>query len=305
MQIRKSSTSPVRAGKVISKKPVSKLAKKRTQKNKKKFIFLIVVCVLLVVVYIVAMRSAFFRIETIEVQGVPNTYAELIKKDTQAYLDTYILGILPKNNIFLFSPKEAERSILQKNSYVESIEYKRKGLHELIVEAQLRTPRFVVLHNKYSTEPIAFVDNQGRIFSTAYTDTSTSTIPLYESIDHTSDHTSSTTTASLPINFAEKIGTTLDTQYISNLVFYIDEISKRNFKVHGVVVKPLQDVDILITPEGGAIRLSLVSEREKVLSTFVAAKKAEPLRAYLANNISQMQYIDLRYGNKVFYKFTE
>lgn len=301
MQIRKSTTSPVRAGKVISKRPVSKLAKKRTQNNKKKFVFVFVVCVILIVSYVIAMRSAFFRIETIEVQGIPNTYAQLITKDTEAYLGTYILGILPKNNIFLFSPKEAERSILQKNSYLESIQYKRKGLHLLVVQVKIRTPRFVVQHNKYSTEPIAFVDNQGYIFSTVYTDTSTSTIPLYEN----ATNASSTTSVTLPINFAEKIGTVLDAQYISNLVFYIDEISKKNFKIYGVVVKPLQDVDILITPEGGAIRIPLQADRERILSTFAAAKKAEPLRSYLTNNISQMQYIDLRYGNKVFYKFTE
>jgi hypothetical protein len=297
MQIRKSTGPSVRTGKVITKKPVSKLAKKRTQKTKQKVVFFLVLALVALVAYVFVMRSEALFIRTIQINGVDSSRSESITKDTEEYLNTHYVWLLPKRNIFLFSAEEAREKLLLANTYIEKVEYKRVGLNTLIVDITPRSPRFVVVESKENLQPIAYIDSSGYIFSGSLYTVATNTIPVFESA------ASSTSTEKLPVHFTEKIGTILDEYYISNILFYVNELQKRNIKVEAIQIKHLNDVDLYITANHGALRINLTSDRDKTLATFFAAKKSEPLRTYMAENIDNLQYVDLRFGNKVFYKF--
>ncbi len=299
MQIRKSTTGSVRTGATTSRKPVSKLAKKRTQKTKQRFVFWSVFVFVLVVLYVLAMRSSFFSITDIQIRGADSEYFSGIKVDAENYIKKNTLFVLPHKNIFIFSPKDASDELLKKNSFLEKVTFERRGLHTLVVSLTPRKPIFSVQDPVAESSVIAYIDKTGRIFTDAYAVISTSTIQVKEK----TQATGTSTTSNLPIDFVNKIGTTLDQEYISNLLFYVEQLQKKNFSVRKVEILPLEDVELYVTDSGGSIRVNLSDDREKVLATFSAAKKAEPLRTYITNNLQNLEYVDLRFGNKVFYKF--
>ena len=66
---------------------------------------------------------------------------------------------------------------------------------------------------------------------------------------------------------------------------------------------PYNDASFIVTDGGGEIRVNLLDNQDDVFSVFSSAKKVEPLRNDIINKLNDLEYIDLRFGNKVFFKF--
>jgi hypothetical protein len=47
------------------------------------------------------------------------------------------------------------------------------------------------------------------------------------------------------------------------------------------------------------------ANQKKVWSTLVSAIDTDPLKSKLSENRNGLQYLDVRYGNKVFYRFND
>lgn len=74
------------------------------------------------------------------------------------------------------------------------------------------------------------------------------------------------------------------------------------------VVEPNGDMKIYINNthnDLGYIYVSTKDRAEYVWITFVSAIDAEPLKSKIVNNLNKLEYIDLRFGNKIFYKFND
>jgi hypothetical protein len=52
------------------------------------------------------------------------------------------------------------------------------------------------------------------------------------------------------------------------------------------------------------IKFSSKEDIKKVWSNLVSAIDTEPLKSKLANSKNKLEYLDTRFGNKVFFKFT-
>ena len=46
-------------------------------------------------------------------------------------------------------------------------------------------------------------------------------------------------------------------------------------------------------------------DQKKVWSTLVSALDTDPLKTKLATDKGKLEYLDVRYGNKVFYRFSD
>lgn len=56
--------------------------------------------------------------------------------------------------------------------------------------------------------------------------------------------------------------------------------------------------------DSGYLFVNTKNDASYVWITFVSAIAGEPLKSSLTNNLKNLNYIDLRFGNKIFYKFT-
>jgi hypothetical protein len=284
---------------MMTNKPVSKLAKARTQNKKKKVIGLILLVGVLITAYVLLMRSSVFRITKVNITGLQEQQEKHVRASLETYLNKSSLLLLPNRNIFIFSETVVKKSTLNQNTFLEYVEFERKGLHTLEVSSKVRAPQFAV-RDTITNEITAYIDSAGAVFVDASAALGTTTVSVY-----TASVASSTESKIQNNSFKSTIGSKLDNQYMTNLMKYITELRTRGYTIYRIDQKTQSDVEIAITESGGVLRVAVLSDPDITLATYFAAKRAEPLKSLIANKISQLQYIDLRFGNKVFYKFRE
>lgn len=71
-------------------------------------------------------------------------------------------------------------------------------------------------------------------------------------------------------------------------------------------ISEAQDMKIFITKDNfnsGYIYVNMKDGAEYIWTTFISVIDAEPLKSKLKNDFKDLDYIDLRFSNKIFYKF--
>lgn len=102
-----------------------------------------------------------------------------------------------------------------------------------------------------------------------------------------------------------KLATTArDGAFLSNLSIFVQKVTTVVFPVGTIEINALRDV--YIYPKAGSSTLILAGDTDlkKGWSTLVSALDTNPLKSMLEDTTRKLEYIDLRFGNKVFYKFT-
>ena len=76
------------------------------------------------------------------------------------------------------------------------------------------------------------------------------------------------------------------------------------FPVHMILVDTNGDIFLKDTDDKYTLKVVLSADFNKTWSTLVSAIDTDPLKSKLLNNKNNLEYLDARFGNKVFYKFT-
>ena len=94
-------------------------------------------------------------------------------------------------------------------------------------------------------------------------------------------------------------------EFFTELSSMTGKISSMIFPVESVNVESTGDISCL-NKEGTSKVLFLKDEDyKKAWSTLVSAVDTDPLKSKLATNKEKLEYLDARYGNKVFYRFSD
>lgn len=129
--------------------------KRQERRKKAKMISLIVFWAVIVLGCLYALfLSSFFRIEVISVEGNRFTASGDIRTQIQAFLDTKIFKIIPRNTFFLASRSAIQKSLLSSISVHQAID-------ELRVERHLPSRIHVVIRER---TPNLLFENGGQAF---------------------------------------------------------------------------------------------------------------------------------------------
>lgn len=91
-------------------------------------------------------------------------------------------------------------------------------------------------------------------------------------------------------------------QNFDKLIQLKENMEKMGLMPVSLFYKDDGDINIYLSA-GGEIRLKSDADFEKVAENLQAALSTEPLKSEFKNKQSSLLYIDLRFGNKVYYKF--
>lgn len=94
----------------------------------------------------------------------------------------------------------------------------------------------------------------------------------------------------------------------SQLVLFKENLEKNGLKISSIYVADDGDGKVFLSSAGksateGQILFKTDADLEIVVVNLVTALAAEPLKSEFKNKYSLLSYIDLRFGNKVYYKF--
>lgn len=236
--------------------------------------FLALLILLLIVIgLILGLRSSYLRITNIDLQGVDSSRKDEINAAIASTLQGNRLLFLPRNEILFYSTKKLTGELMNEYSYIQNVTVRKRYPRGLEIKVTERTP--VAL---YCDPNCYFLDSTGLIYAPA-SSFSTGVYMTY------SDETRSTSTSPLETAFTDQATFSLIQNYLS-------EIGTLGLTPVRVTFIAPREVRIDIS-QNGYILVDLDSPFNETV---------ENIHTVLLQGITSFEYIDVRYGNKIFYK---
>jgi hypothetical protein len=288
------------------------LRKKRNKKRiKYSVIFFLIVLIIGIASYI--SHRPEIRISNVELNGGILVTQSDIKFETLTYMYGSILWLFPRNNAFWYPHANLEEYLKETFKRIDTIDIHLKGLNTLVINIKERKP-FAIWCNKpadstvvsnavstttLSTENIStttksedcyFIDQNSTVFAKAPTFSGDAYFKYYGLI--------SVPEGGSPIG-KEYIASTTQFNEISNLVSITKELS-----IRPQYMKANGNGEFSIVLAGGGEIYFDTKEPLSLVGQNLKALLRTPTFASSTGNLP-IEYIDLRYGNKLFYKLKQ
>ena len=284
---------------VLHSPKLDELKKKRKTVLRNKIIFFFSLFVIILIGLCFLSRWHRINIDNIKISGNRVVDTADIERVAEDNISAYYMWLFPKTNFLIF-PKEKIISDLSSNF---------KRLKSVLIDVdEVKTMNIVVTEyeGKYlwcGNEPVIvevdtdqkcyFTDSDGYIFDEAPYFSGDSYFRFYGKTDEVKE---------IPT------GSYFRKNDFIKISSFVENLKKINLKPAGLYIQDNGDIDVYlssdITPPGGPkIMVNIDSDFEKVIENLQSAITTDPLMSDFKNKYSSLNYIDLRFGNKVYYKF--
>jgi len=249
--------------------------KKRSIIRTRFFRYFILFFILFVIIFYIICFSSFFQIKDIEISGNQKVSTEDIHNLVKEKLPKKIL-FLNLKSIFLANFKETENSLLSEFSQIEKVDFNKDLPDKLIILIEERKPSAVFFRN----EEYFYLDNYGIIFEK---------IPekfFWLVIKNL--------TLGQDVNLG---GEAVKKERLDKILEINSELKKSEIQIDLAEIVNEQRVNVK-TSEGWEIYFSLEDDISQQVSNLILVLK-EKISSIERRNL---EYVDLRFGNQVYYK---
>jgi hypothetical protein len=256
------------------------LEKKRARKYfKLQVIFFLGILLIGVIVYVT--HLSVFRISHVELSGNTVITQEEIEKNTQEFLSGSYFWLFPKNNIVWYPKSKLEEGLKENFKRIETINIHLKGTQTLSIDI---TERKGVSLWCSEGEKCYFMDTQSFIFADAPEFSGDAYFKYYGLIS--SDPIGNTYMAS-------------STEF-SNLSKFIEKTRELSLKPVYLLGKEGGEFSLVLSG-GGEIYFDIKESLSKTSENLEALLQT-PALTTISEKDTTLDYIDLRFGNKLYYK---
>jgi cell division septal protein FtsQ len=247
--------------------------RKRTYVLWKKIVTRLFVLALVCGAFYVYFRTGLFTIKDYRIIGAPDTYAETLKENAVELANQKIYKLLPGNRIMSYHKIDLAERILSILPNTNLVSIYPSGLHTITIKIRPYTPVFAI----DDTHAIA---QDGTI---------------YKEINPLTDFP----------RLELATSTTVNSTTLSQITTLSKNIETVLFPVRTIAIDTHEDVKLYSASGTAYITYSLDEDMAKVWSNILSAIDTDPLKKNLATDAHGLEYIDARFGNKIFYKFTK
>ncbi|PCI29747.1 hypothetical protein COB55_01580 [Candidatus Wolfebacteria bacterium] len=283
---------------MFARKRKRKVSKTRLE-QRRKTIVLIGVGIFAAVLILIGLFAWITNTERLSVVDIYISGNKVVAREdirdlVESELEGSYLKIFARENIIIYPKDDIVASIYDAYSRIKNVEVSRDGLHSLNISIYEYEP-FALwcggLIDEYreSEESCYFFDAKGYLFDRAPDFSGDAFIRYYGAI--------STSTEPLRKSFLtpEKVAHVADFLGLLETLFF-EPISFLVTAENDYVVTMKNNVSILIAPD---------SDLLEVLENLQSVVSSEKFADALSDSSSILEYIDMRFDNKVFYKFAE
>src|SRR3989344_9005839 len=266
------------------------------QKRKQKLIkfgLIVLVFIILIATFSYLSYRPSIRIFQVELSGQTILDSEEVRKEVLSYLDDSYFWIFPKNNAFLYPKSSLENHLREVFKRIDVLDLELRGFQTLQVKVTDRgllalwcdsAPVSYEEHIQNQTRQCYFLDNSGTIFAKSPNFSGDAYFRYYGLV---SDN---------PIG-SYYLASTTEFSQMNALVAKARELS-----IHPVYMIPNGNKEFTLFLRGGGkiyfdTRESLTKTSENLASLLRAT-----IFKFDQNGNLPVDYIDLRFGNKLFYK---
>lgn len=263
------------------RKDIRILSRKLHRKKKRlKIVLSFFACAVLFAGVLAFFHAPFFKVKEIGIKGNNSLSIEVLRDKITGHLKGSYYGVLPRGNIFLIPEKEIKKDILIGIPRVKKVQLDRKLFFgNLAVEITERQNGGILCRR----ETCSFVDEDGFVFEKAPYFSGNIYLRFFdERVSSSSD-----------IATGENL---LSSGEFKKLLEFKELALKKRVNVSEIVLKK-EEIYEIHTVEGWRI---LMNSRRVANDFFVnLATTLDEIK----DERPKLDYIDLRFGNKIFYKF--
>jgi len=283
---------------MLSTKSISHEEYLKKKRNKKLWRWSIVLFLIILIIGITSYLShrPEVRISKIELNGGILVTQVDVESKSLIYMYGSYLWLFPRNNAFWYPHDALEQYLVETFKRIDTIKIHRKGLQTLVVDIKERKP-FAIWCNspKVSTttptmedgsEDCYFIDQNSTIFAKAPNFSGDAYFKYYGLISVTDDS---------PIG-KEYIASITEFNEISDFVSKTKELSIRPLYL---LAKDNGEFSLVLSG-GGEIYFDMKESLSNIGQNLEALLKTSVFASTTGD--LPVEYIDLRYGNKLFYK---
>ena len=263
-------------------------SKEVVQKRKRNFIRYLI---FIVILFLILITSAIFllRIDRIQIKNVEISGEQMIsKEDLSTFINNTIQGsylwVVPKTNYLLYNPKKTERDVLNQFPTIKSVSITRSDFQKLSVVVEERKPQSLWCEENETSDPqdCYFVDDTGFIFSKSpYF--SGNVYFVYRGL----------------LDRNEPIGAhVLPQKDFQDFESFLNLVKKLKLNVVSANIEESKDFDIVLS-SGTKILFNSQISYDDIYSNLSSVLKSDQ---FASSTIDSLDYVDLRFGNKVFLK---
>ncbi len=262
-----------------------KIKRKTVQRLKKQFFILLGISLIIGCWYLY-WKSDVFTIRNYSLSGVEEKDITSLTEALTTTKSGYSYGIFPHSRVLSYSNSLITDVVLASLPEVESIDIRPTGLHTIKVTVTLHVPLF-------RADETTGITEEGVLFTTKKDITK---YPLLS--------VASSTTKIIKVgdvSFSKIVE--VDKELLSKVSEFEKKVTSVIFPVYAITIDSLGD--ILFIDERGVSKVLITKDVDikKAWSTLLSAIDTDPLKTKLTQRRETLEYLDIRFGNKVFYKF--
>ena len=276
---------------ILSSPHIEELKRRKRKILKVKIIFFFICFLILFVGFIFLSRWKKLNIENLTILGNKVIETKIIENVVWNDLSGHYFWVFPKTNFILYPKKYLKNDLSNKFKRFSDISISINDFKNLEIEVKEREGKYTWCGN---TIPILnnllqkcyFMDSAGYIFDEA---------PYFSGNVYFKFYGQNETG---PGSYFLK-------DEFSKIINFRDNLERLNLKPNAFW-QDGDDANISLSQDinGPKIIFKLDSDYEKIYQNLQTAISAEPLHTDLKNKFPSLLYFDLRFGNKVYFKFS-
>lgn len=273
---------------------VERIKEEKRKKQKRKLSVIFILVFIFLTLLLLACRIPATLLKTITISGNESIQSEILSQKIYDTVAGNYLYIIPKKNIFLISKSKLEKELKKDFPKLDTVTIKKHPFSRISLVVSERVPEMLYCRT-LSEGTCFFINKQGILFEEAPHFSS----PLYFIL---SDQTKNT-----PVVLGESVFGEETLDKVKNLkreldilgisaTSYIHQTDKEDVLT---IAHLSSEKDYTNTPR---IIFKSTQSVSNILSNLTSALNSEKLKESRKNNFKDLDYIDLRFDEKVFYK---
>lgn len=241
--------------------------------------------------FVTYIRSSFFTITTYTFRGVEESYQTILIKELRDIESKKRFLVIPGNKILTYNKRNMIEAVHRTVTDASTITFRTLGLHT--VEITVTTLLPIV-----RTQDGQALAEDGTLF---FTRKDLSSYPVFTVA---SSSVVKVKRNGLMVSKLMYNGEAISQQFLRDLIDMSSKVSSIVFPVQTIALDEGTDVALIDIRGVSKVLFLKDADMKKVWSTLVSAIDTEPLASKLEHEKDRLLYLDVRFGNKVFYKFS-
>lgn len=235
-------------------------------------------------------RTEFFTITSYDLRGVPENRQEELVVQLKEIAQLKRFFVIPGNKIGSYHKQKMIEAVHAVMTDASTITITTLGLHTVRVTATSLTPSFRLTDGRALT-------NDAVVF------TSPKDLSAYPILTIASSSIINEKRNNLVVSVLRDAQGEISSAFLGNMLDLSGKVSSVIFPVVSIIVADDGDVMLLDARDASKVLFVRDADVKKIWSTLVSAIDTDPLKTKLDKERDNLLYLDVRFGNKVFYKF--